>query len=154
VRTGLPAAQAVDRAVAIAQRRREVVRSRIDMMRGYAETTGCRRRALLAYYGEQHPQPCGNCDSCAAGTARPVDPDDAAAADLRPQQAVRHPEWGEGVVMLTEADRVTVLFADTATAPSRSPRCGRTTCSSPPRSRDRGQPGRVSPPTGASTSPV
>jgi len=25
---------------------------------------------------------------------------------------VRHPEWGDGVVMSTEPDRVTVLFAE------------------------------------------
>jgi ATP-dependent DNA helicase RecQ len=110
-RTDLPAAEAVDRAVEIAQGRRKMVRSRIEMVRGYAETTDCRRRVLLAYFGEQLPQPCGNCDSCDAGTARPVDPDPAAAAGLAAQQAVRHPEWGEGVVMSTEADRVTVLFA-------------------------------------------
>jgi ATP-dependent DNA helicase RecQ len=110
-RTSLPAAEAVDRAVAIAQRRREMVRSRIEMVRGYAETTDCRRRALLAYFGEQLPRPCGNCDSCDSGTARPADPDAAAAAGLAAQQAVRHPKWGEGVVMSTEADRVTVMFA-------------------------------------------
>ena len=28
--------------------------SRIDMMRGYAETTGCRRRFLLEYFGEPY----------------------------------------------------------------------------------------------------
>ena len=28
------------------------------------------------------------------------------------QQPVRHPEWGEGVVMSAEEDRVTVLFAE------------------------------------------
>ncbi len=110
-RTHLPAGEAVDRAVEIAQGRREMVRSRIEMVRGYAETTDCRRRVLLAYFGEQLPRPCGNCDSCDAGTARPVDPDAAAAAGLAVQQAVRHPQWGEGVVMSTEADRVTVMFA-------------------------------------------
>jgi ATP-dependent DNA helicase RecQ len=34
------------------------------------------------------------------------------AAETAGQDAVRHPEWGEGVVMSTENDRVTVLFAE------------------------------------------
>ena len=39
------------------------------MMRGYAETTGCRRRFLLGYLGEELDGPCGNCDTCEDGTA-------------------------------------------------------------------------------------
>ncbi len=85
------------------------------MMRGYAETTDCRRRLLLGYFGEQVVDPCGHCDSCEAGTARAADPaEDSAAADdgLDSRTRVRHPEWGDGVVMSTEPDRVTVLFAE------------------------------------------
>ena len=52
------------------------------MMRGYAETTDCRRRLLLGYFGEQVVDPCGHCDSCEAGTARAADPaGDTAAAE-------------------------------------------------------------------------
>jgi len=108
--SGVPADEAVERAVGIAERRRETVRSRIDMMRGYAETTDCRRRLLLAYFGEQHGDPCGHCDNCDAGRSRPAEP--AGDAGVENQETVRHPEWGEGVVMSTEADRVTVLFAE------------------------------------------
>jgi ATP-dependent DNA helicase RecQ len=108
--TGDPAGDAaVDRAVEIAEQRREIVRSRIEMMRGYADSTDCRRRLLLGYFGEQRSEPCGNCDSCDAGTSRTIDAD---ADDLGGQDTVRHPEWGEGVVMSTENDRVTVLFAE------------------------------------------
>ena len=85
------------------------------MMRGYAETTDCRRRLLLGYFGEQVVDPCGHCDNCDAGTARAADPaGDAAAAEegLESRSTVRHPEWGDGVVMSTEPDRVTVLFAE------------------------------------------
>ena len=91
------------------------MRSRIEMMRGYAETTDCRRRLLLGYFGEQVVDPCGHCDNCEAGTARAADPaGDAAAAEegLESRSTVRHPEWGDGVVMSTEPDRVTVLFAE------------------------------------------
>jgi ATP-dependent DNA helicase RecQ len=111
----LPSGDAVERAGEIAERHRDVVRSRIEMMRGYAETTDCRRRLLLGYFGEQVVDPCGHCDSCEAGTARAADPaDDGAAAEegLDSRTTVRHPQWGEGVVMSTEPDRVTVLFAE------------------------------------------
>jgi ATP-dependent DNA helicase RecQ len=33
-------------------------------MLGLCELTGCRRQALLAYFGETLPAPCGNCDNC------------------------------------------------------------------------------------------
>jgi ATP-dependent DNA helicase RecQ len=114
-RTDLPAAKAVARATEIAEQRREAVRSRIDMMRGYAETTDCRRRLLLGYFGEQVVDPCRHCDSCEAGTARAADAqEDGAAAEegLGSRTRVHHPEWGDGVVMSTEPDRVTVLFAE------------------------------------------
>jgi ATP-dependent DNA helicase RecQ len=114
-RAEMPASAAVDRAAEIAEQRRGTVRSRIDMMRGYAEATDCRRRLLLGYFGEQLVDPCGHCDTCEAGTARVADPvADAAAADegLDTRARVRHEEWGDGVVMSTEPDRVTVLFAE------------------------------------------
>ena len=114
-RSDMTATAAVDRAVELAEQRREAVRSRIEMMRGYAETTDCRRRVLLGYFGEQVVDPCGHCDNCEAGTARAADPaGDAAAAEegLESRSTVRHPEWGDGVVMSTEPDRVTVLFAE------------------------------------------
>jgi ATP-dependent DNA helicase RecQ len=114
-RSETPPGAAVERATEIAEQRRDVVRSRIEMMRGYAETTDCRRRLLLGYFGEQVVDPCGHCDSCEAGTARAADPvGDSAAADdgLDSRTRVRHPEWGDGVVMSTEPDRVTVLFAE------------------------------------------
>ena len=33
-------------------------------MLGLCEITSCRRQALLDYFGENYPEPCGNCDSC------------------------------------------------------------------------------------------
>jgi ATP-dependent DNA helicase RecQ len=105
----LPADQAVQRAVDTAETHQRLIRSRIEMMRGYAETTRCRRQYLLGYFGEQLAHPCRNCDTCEAGTAeeQPVRDEEF------PQgSSVRHAEWGHGVVMSIEQDRLTVLFDD------------------------------------------
>ena len=102
--------KAVEAALAIAERQQRLVRSRLDMLRGYAETTGCRRQYLLGYFGEELDHPCGNCDNCDAGTAAPQA---AGTAEFPRGSTVHHTEWGRGVVMSTEADRLTVLFDDT-----------------------------------------
>ncbi|HEX7039916.1 MAG TPA: DNA helicase RecQ [Trueperaceae bacterium] len=39
-------------------------RQRLEALLAYCETAGCRRQALLAYFGEELPGPCGNCDTC------------------------------------------------------------------------------------------
>ncbi|MDV8149671.1 ATP-dependent DNA helicase RecQ [Arthrobacter sp. B10-11] len=105
----------VERAVEHAEARQRVDRSRIEMMRGYAETDACRRQFLLGYFGEDLPEPCGNCDTCTDGSAYEEDYDDDAAAaaggDPFPlQAAVVHKEWGPGLVMRHEEDVITVLF--------------------------------------------
>ncbi|WP_405145144.1 RecQ family ATP-dependent DNA helicase [Sphaerisporangium sp. NBC_01403] len=93
--------------------RRRVDESRIEMMRGYAETTGCRRRALLEYFGEPYERVCGNCDTCRSGATAPAAPAEQAGDGPFPMHAkVRHSAWGPGVVMSREPDRVTVLFED------------------------------------------
>ncbi|MAY33313.1 MAG: DNA helicase RecQ [Rhodovulum sp.] len=43
--------------------RRSADHARLNALLGLAEATGCRRVALLAYFGEQ-AQPCGKCDLC------------------------------------------------------------------------------------------
>jgi ATP-dependent DNA helicase RecQ len=43
---------------------RNVMRQRLDALLGYCETAGCRRQALLRYFGEARDEPCGNCDTC------------------------------------------------------------------------------------------
>lgn len=44
--------------------RRRMERQKLDSLLGLAETAGCRRQALLSYFGD-HCEPCGNCDTCA-----------------------------------------------------------------------------------------
>jgi ATP-dependent DNA helicase RecQ len=41
-------------------------RRKLEALLGYAETVACRRQVLLAYFGEQAPATCGNCDNCLA----------------------------------------------------------------------------------------
>jgi ATP-dependent DNA helicase RecQ len=43
---------------------RRIAHHKLEAMLGLCELTSCRRRALLAYFGERLPQPCGNCDIC------------------------------------------------------------------------------------------
>ncbi len=45
--------------------RREADHARLNTLLGLAEATSCRRRMLLAYFGEVS-EPCGNCDLCAS----------------------------------------------------------------------------------------
>ncbi|MFD4990865.1 RecQ family ATP-dependent DNA helicase [Cellulosimicrobium cellulans] len=104
-----PAAVA-DAARDLAEARRRVDDSRLQMMRAYAETTQCRRQFLLAYLGEDLPEPCGRCDTCWAGTAEERSTDDA-STPWSTGTTVQHPEFGPGTVMGYEGDdRVTVLF--------------------------------------------
>ncbi|MCV6604443.1 MAG: DNA helicase RecQ [Porticoccaceae bacterium] len=52
-----------------ADQQKRIERSKLDSLLGWCEVTECRRRALLAYFGEQYCGPegdgrCGNCDVC------------------------------------------------------------------------------------------
>ena len=98
--------EAVADAMELDDSRRKVDDSRIDMMRGYAETTGCRRRYLLEYFGEPYPGNCGNCDGCTAGPVAEAEND----GPFPMHAEVMHASWGPGTVMRAEPDRITVLF--------------------------------------------
>ncbi|MFY9634652.1 MAG: RecQ family ATP-dependent DNA helicase [Cellulosimicrobium cellulans] len=111
----------VQRAVELAEARQRVDQSRLHMMRGYAETDGCRRQFLLGYFGEDLPEPCGNCDTCNDGTRHGAlqpqavtrdggVPGNAADVPFPLQSPVTHKKWGAGLVMRYEDDVITVLF--------------------------------------------
>ncbi|MFF8293502.1 RecQ family ATP-dependent DNA helicase [Streptomyces sp. NPDC016309] len=132
----VPQDEAVERAGEAARARRRLERTRVEMVRAYAETTGCRRRFLLGYFGEAYDSPCGSCDVCEAAAAGPegdavaaraTDPagpapgagagsgatdeaGDGGGAGGGPGARVRHREWGDGTVLSQEGDRLTVLF--------------------------------------------
>ena len=43
----------------------QISRAQLQQMVHYAEDAGCRRAALLRYFGEDYPEPnCGGCDNC------------------------------------------------------------------------------------------
>lgn len=43
---------------------KRVERHKLDALLGWCEATTCRRQPLLEYFGENHSEPCGNCDNC------------------------------------------------------------------------------------------
>jgi ATP-dependent DNA helicase RecQ len=90
-----------------ADRRQSVQRSRTDMMRAFAQTRGCRGQALLAYFGEHLRAVCGHCDNCHAGNSSA---DDGASGPFPVHSTVRHAEWGAGLVLGYDDNRMTVLF--------------------------------------------
>ncbi|MFF3889303.1 RecQ family ATP-dependent DNA helicase [Streptomyces sp. NPDC001914] len=117
----------VREAVRIASARVDLERSRVEMMRAYAETNGCRRRHMLGYFGESLAEgDCAGCDTCArtrelkdaplrtedilSGTGpEPLGPV-ASGGAFPPGTRVGHRTWGEGEVMSEEGNRITVLF--------------------------------------------
>ena len=95
----------VDAAARAEEEREAFDRSRVDMIRGYAECDGCRRAFLLGYFGEAYAPPCGNCDRCDAGEGE-ADADGLPAVGTR----VEHREWGPGTVTGAEDGSITVVF--------------------------------------------
>jgi ATP-dependent DNA helicase RecQ len=102
--------ETLDAVVERAEAHRRLQQSRVDMMRGYAETDRCRAEFLLGYFGEELSDLCGTCDNCREGVATAGRPSRDAAYPLQSQ--VRHEEFGSGTVTDLEEDRITVLFDD------------------------------------------
>ncbi|WP_049325813.1 DNA helicase RecQ [Stutzerimonas stutzeri] len=49
------------------ERHKRVEQHKLDAMLALCEETRCRRQALLAYFDEELPKPCGHCDNCVDG---------------------------------------------------------------------------------------
>jgi len=100
---GLKAAEAME------ADREAFERSRVEMVRGYAEHDGCRRAYLLGYFGEAFTPPCHNCDYC---DAHPDGVPEARNADAPfwVGEHVDHPEFGTGTVQRVDDGIITVVF--------------------------------------------
>jgi ATP-dependent DNA helicase RecQ len=103
----LSAFDAIDASDAETAREHEIERSRLEMMRRYAEHSGCRRSFLLTYFGQDYPGPCGACDNDRrrSGPAHGSEPFPVGAR-------VASERWGGGTVQRYDGDQVTVLFDD------------------------------------------
>jgi ATP-dependent DNA helicase RecQ len=100
--------EAVEQAGESEEHRQAFERSRVEMMRSYAESGGCRRAFVLGYFGEGYDPPCGNCDVCERlGDAVAHQADDA---PFTAGERVEHAEWGTGTVGQVDDDMVTVVF--------------------------------------------
>ncbi|HSR84288.1 MAG TPA: RecQ family ATP-dependent DNA helicase [Streptosporangiaceae bacterium] len=87
------------------EREHEIERTRLMMMRRYAEHAGCRRSFLLSYFGQDYPGPCGNCDNDLAHAGPPP-----ATVPFPVGARVVSERWGAGSVQRYDGDHVTVLF--------------------------------------------
>jgi ATP-dependent DNA helicase RecQ len=87
------------------ERENEVERSRLEMMRRYAEHTGCRRSFLLSYFGQSYDGPCGNCDN-----DRVAQPERSLNEPFAVGERVASDRWGQGTIQRYDGDQVTVLF--------------------------------------------
>ena len=56
------------------ERREESEMVRIRRVHDHVEHDGCQVQALVAYFGEERPEPCGHCSFCIGGTRQAVPP--------------------------------------------------------------------------------
>ena len=105
-------AQALAASEAETERENEIERTRLTMMRRYAEHDGCRRSFLLSYFGQDYPGPCGNCDN-----------DLTAPRPRRRNPAARNPA-GRGAVRGGRARAERALGSGHGAALRRRPRHG------------------------------
>jgi ATP-dependent DNA helicase RecQ len=77
---------------------KKVQRQKLDALIGLAEMPGCRRQALLAYFGETRAEPCGNCDNC----LNPPHTEDGTVLAQKALSAVYRTEQRFGVTYLVD----------------------------------------------------
>jgi len=77
---------------------KRVERHKLDAMLGFSEITTCRRQSLLKYFGDDLPEPCGNCDTCLT----PVETWDASVAAQKALSCVHRTGQRFGVTYLSD----------------------------------------------------
>jgi ATP-dependent DNA helicase RecQ len=102
------------------EQRRNYERSRLEMMRVYAELNDCRREYILNYFGQEYDtDECRMCDNdrlepqrTSGGEVEQASDDvlDIQPAPFAMGDIVVHHAWGEGEVQRIVDDSVTVLF--------------------------------------------
>ncbi|MEX2315442.1 MAG: RecQ family ATP-dependent DNA helicase, partial [Thermomicrobiales bacterium] len=102
--------------------RRHYERSRLEMMRVYAELNACRREYILNYFGQEYDAgQCNLCDNDVREAARAgratIEESVDTLIDSQPApfalgDVVVHGAWGEGEVQRIVDDSVTVLFQE------------------------------------------
>ncbi len=83
------------------QARKQLEVRKLDAMLGYCELATCRRRTLLAYFGETLAEDCGNCDNCLT----PVAVWDATEASQKAMSCVYRTGQRFGAAYLTDVLR-------------------------------------------------
>jgi ATP-dependent DNA helicase RecQ len=63
---------------------KRVERSKLNALLAVCETPDCRRKAILAHFGEAHPGSCGSCDTCIS----PVETWDGSDAAIKAMAAI------------------------------------------------------------------
>jgi ATP-dependent DNA helicase RecQ len=121
---------ATDAVVDESRRRASILNSQVDTVRHYAETIQCRRAELLAYFGEQIPTPCRNCDNDAQHHRVPRteehrpppdrlrDPPSPTVDDGAEHRralptagtTVEHQLWGHGTVLSADDHELVIAF--------------------------------------------
>jgi len=105
--------ETVEAVIGRAEAHRQLERSRVEMMRAYAETDRCRMAFVLGYFGEAADAPCGRCDRCRSGE---VDLASTDPGSYGVGQQVNHRSFGAGIVVGDavngSSEQVTVLFDD------------------------------------------
>ncbi|MDQ3854855.1 MAG: RecQ family ATP-dependent DNA helicase [Chloroflexota bacterium] len=96
--------------------RKAYERTRLEMMRGYAEVRGCRREYVLNYFGEAYEaERCDMCDNDVRGSTEEL------LAEAQEQEVrapyslgdrVVHERLGTGTVQRIEGGKITVLFEE------------------------------------------
>jgi len=99
----------------------------LERMVFYAQTGFCRWKVLIDYFGEQADwSHCGCCDNCRQPPEQALSPEhirDHAPPSVREDKdplpdvgtAVRVPKYGEGRVVSSAGDKVTIIFPDRQT---------------------------------------